>query len=143
MHIYSGEGPTSFGPISFKGTVYASLLLVLLMWIMVGTSFVAATLRYCLRSQVDFVPSNEIARDPASRFRLLTKHRSGRPKLAAHTKQFVCSYFLSASLCGLWLGQVLLEHLSGIVLVPSIMRLPHSAQIRPVGRDLMMYLQSG
>lgn len=58
------------------------------------------------------------------------------------TRDFLC-YFFGSSLCGLWLGQVLFEHRSGMVFVPSILRLPQSSQILPVGLALMAFLQSG
>ena len=51
------------------------------------------------------------------------------------------TYF--GNLCGLWLGQALFEHLSGMVFVPSIMRELHIGQIFPVGRALIAFLQSG
>ena len=51
-------------------------------------------------------------------------------------------YFFS-SLCGLWLGQSLFEHLSGIVFVPSIINDLHSGQIAPVGFALIAFLHLG
>ena len=57
----------------------------------------------------------------------------------APRKSFI--YFLS--LCGLCIGQALFEHLSGIVLVPSIMSDPHISHTRPVGFALMAFLHSG
>ena len=51
------------------------------------------------------------------------------------------SYFIS--LCGLCCGQDLLLQRSGIVLVPSIIKLPHSLQILPVGLALIANLHFG
>src|SRR3989338_11338680 len=53
-----------------------------------------------------------------------------------------CRYF-DFNLCGLWFGHVLFEHRSGMVFVPSIIRLPHRSQMRPVGFAFIAYLQSG
>lgn len=39
--------------------------------------------------------------------------------------------------------QALFEHLSGMVFVPSIMRLPHSLQMFPVGFAFMANLHFG
>ena len=47
------------------------------------------------------------------------------------------------NLSGLWFGQVLSLHLSGIVLVPSIISDPQRLQILPVGFALMANLHSG
>lgn len=47
------------------------------------------------------------------------------------------------SLCGLCIVHALFEQRSGIVLVPSIMRDPHSLQRFPVGFALIAFLQSG
>src|SRR3989344_402054 len=52
------------------------------------------------------------------------------------------SYFLE-SLCGLWFGHCLFEQRSGIVLVPSIFKLPQSSQSLPVGLLFVIFLQSG
>src|SRR3989344_5271908 len=51
------------------------------------------------------------------------------------------NYFLS--LCGLWLGQALLLHRSGMVFVPSIISEPQRSQIRPVGFASIAFLHSG
>lgn len=59
-------------------------------------------------------------------------------------RKAVCAltyYFLI--LCGLWFGQDLLEHRSGIVLVPSIINDPHSLQMLPVGFALIVKLHFG
>lgn len=64
-------------------------------------------------------------------------------KTSQHATKVVCCYLSFSSLWGLWLGQLLSEHLSGIVFVPSIISAPHMGQVRPVGFALMAYLQSG
>ncbi len=53
-----------------------------------------------------------------------------------------CNYFV-AILCGLWFGQALSLHRSGMVFVPSIMSAPQVGQRLPVGRALMAYLHFG
>lgn len=80
---------------------------------------------------------------PDSRSRLLTRHRSVSPRpLALATK--VASYkTYFFSLCGLWFGQDLFEQRSGMVLVPSIIRLPQRSQIFPVGFAFIAFLQAG
>jgi hypothetical protein len=78
-----------------------------------------------------------------SRFCLLTKHLSVSQKQTAHAKQlaWVSNYYLILS--GRWLGQILLEHLSGIVFVPSIMSDWQRGQIFPVGLALIAFLHLG
>lgn len=101
--------------------------------------------RYRFGSQVKVVPSNDFARDPDSRFGVLTKHRSVSPKLFSHATQVACFkiYLGTLTLWGLCIGQALLLQRSGIVLVPSIMRELHIWQIFPVGLALIAFLHSG
>ena len=71
------------------------------------------------------------------------RHGSALQKLFSAYKA-VCilmSYLLS--LCGLWFGHSLSEHLSGIVFVPSIISDLHREQRLPVGLALMAYLHFG
>jgi len=78
-----------------------SLLFRKFMRIVVGARFVRAPLRDGFRSQIISSPSLGNFRDPASRFRLLAKHRSGRQRQSAQAKQFACLTYFFANLCGL------------------------------------------
>jgi hypothetical protein len=76
---------------------------------------------------------------------LSNKPQHERPQTPAcgfsHCRNIYDSIF--GILCGLCIGQDLLLQRSGIVFVPSIIRLPHSLQMFPVGLALMAYLQAG
>ena len=71
------------------------------------------------------------------------RHGSASQKLLSACKAVCMLMPYLISLCGLWFGQVLSEHLSGIVFVPSIISDLHSGQRLPVGFALMAYLQLG
>jgi len=64
------------------------------MRVVIGTSFIGTTFGDGLRSQVDFVPSNEIARDPGSES--LSAESDIPPP---HQNYLYMSYF--DTLCGL------------------------------------------
>ena len=85
-------------------------------------------------------------------------HKFSRPRLAVcvatqtslrltkttvHATQVACSQSYFDSLSGLWFGQSLSEHRSGMVLVPSIIRDPQVGQSLPLGLALIAYLHFG
>ncbi len=90
----------------------------------------------------NFSPSLEIFATPARGF-YCCKNRT-----PPHQNHQACNigcmllyYFVI--LCGLWFGQDLLLHLSGMVLVPSIISALHMWQMLPVGFAFIAFLQSG
>ena len=61
------------------------------------------------------------------------------------SRSFVISrlHYYFSNLCGLCIGQFLSLQRSGMVFVPSIISFPHIGQRLPVGRVLVIRLQSG
>jgi len=89
-----------------------------------GSIYLSSVLEFYLVTD-NFLPALENFRDPGLRFCVFAKHRCALQKLFVSLSQVKYPHFYFMSLCGLWLGQSLLLHLSGIVFVPSIMSEPH------------------